>query len=206
MEFVDLQIFVAALAGAFLIALVMILRVLRSPGEGPGKPAGRVKKSPVRQRSLPIADDQPVGRRRGLDAIKPDAVAVPADYYGEVEAKLEVAFEQFYSGRIGLLTYSAIMHAEEEAACRHIARLRELSGSRRIDADTFVHELGIAELALQAIRWCLKWAEAHGRSTAAGPAPLRQASSETVAQPQADEARLEGDHLDRILATDRDYA
>lgn len=197
MEFIDLQLFVAALAGAFLIALAMIMRVVRSSREGRGKAAVRVPKSPSPQHSLPIADEQqaadrpPPARRRGLDAIKSDAVAVPADYYGEVEGKLEDAFEQFYGGRIGLLAYSALVRAEEQSVCRHIARLRELRESRRIDADTFEYELGIAELALQAIRWCINWAEGHGNAAAGSdrqppphdPAELGQACTEQDSTP-----------------------
>lgn len=171
MEFIDLQVFVAALAGAFLIALAMILRVLRSPGEGPGKPAGRVRKSLARQHFLPIAghpptvDSQPAGRRRGLDAMRTGAPAVRDDYYGQVEGKLEEAFEQFCRSRISLATYGSIVRAEEEAACRHISRLHRMKGGRQIDADTFEHELGIAELALQAIRWCINWSENQGHTT-----------------------------------------
>jgi len=74
-----------------------------------------------------------------------------SDLYTQVEKNLERAFESYATGRTTLARYRASVEAEEKAMIRHLASATIERAKPNDHAD--------AARALEAIRWCLHWAD-----------------------------------------------
>ncbi len=174
MKIQHVELIVAALSVALLFIVWSVLRTflasrLRKPGVSQARAvrvqSGGWRRMTVRKLGLKPGQAHPeVARLRQLrpvsaydsDAFASDGLASLAC---QIEARLELAFEQFSRGRISIHTYRSLAEIEADLIAERIAeahgywpgRVVSPLGEPELDAD-------LAD-AMAIVQWCLDWAD-----------------------------------------------
>lgn len=131
------------------------------PASPPQRRRGLLKVSELALIDAAMTDNHADG---GADAPATRPAAADSSIYGDVEGRLERAFNMFETGTISIDGFERIVQAEREAATMRREAI--------LQATHLAHEAGFqdrcadAEQALVAIKWCLDWAQDMRRKAA----------------------------------------
>lgn len=133
----------------------------------------KAEERPAHDQAEIVAEVPPRIRRRTLARLSEDGAdssvvsrLLESDISTQVVKNLERAFDSYATGRTTIARYRASVESEEQAVLRYLA-------NARIESTKLSDLQGVEEAsqALEAIRWCLRWAEEMERSgrTERGP-------------------------------------
>lgn len=179
MQIHHLALILAGLAGVLLVLLFKIATAMlaRRRGAAPKVPSAQASipdaaaetAEPPRQRNRQIvpvrameasapAEDQPLEEARSSEVAVPDGDA-PRGFYAALEARLAALFESYEAGETSITDYVGAVHEEARLVEAHDAELSAHEASGTIAGEELGDARQEADMAREAVAWCLDWAE-----------------------------------------------
>ena len=196
MQIHHLALILAGLAGLLVVLLFKLAVAVRQQRRGAVFAAPKAPRAPAVPDAVPETAEPPRQRNRQIvpasvseaalteEAAQPDkdqsdipaeaADEAPRGFYAGVEARLAALFESYEAGETSIAAYADAVNAEARDAEAHDSDLAAQEAAGTLTGAELDEARQEAEMAREAIAWCLDWAEA------------QQEHSGSPAEPEAD--------------------
>ncbi len=197
MQIHHLALILAGLAGLLAVLLFKLAVAVRQQRRGAVFAAPKAPRAPAVPDAVPETAEPPRQRNRQIvpvsvseaavlteEAQQPDddqgtltadtAKDAPRGFYAGVEARLAALFESYEAGETSIAAYADAVNAEARDAEAHDSDLAAQEAAGTLTGAELDEARQEAEMAREAIAWCLDWAEA------------QQEHSGSPAEPEAD--------------------